>query len=111
MRVDIAWWELDGSSAQTIQSLQEHLDHDTVSEWARVPGLRMKLWIADRHTNRWGAVMLWESDRPTDEALPENRAAKLIGRPPDQRLRFETEIGVEGLEGLGLDCGLGLAGT
>jgi trans-2,3-dihydro-3-hydroxyanthranilate isomerase len=110
MRVDIAWWELDGSTTQTIDSLREHVDADMVSEWARVPGLRMKLWLADRKTNRWGAVMVWESDRPTERPLPENRAAELIGRPADQRLRFEVEVGVVGPEGLSLDCGLGIAG-
>ncbi|MEU9224284.1 hypothetical protein AB0D40_07920 [Streptomyces massasporeus] len=104
MRVDIAWWELDGSP-QTIDSLREHLRDGAVDPWREVPGLRLKLWMADRQHNRWGAVMLWEADRPAD--LPANHATALIGRPPTHRIRFDVEATVEGayalreLQGLG----------
>ncbi|MFB6560492.1 MULTISPECIES: hypothetical protein [unclassified Streptomyces] len=104
MRVDIAWWDLDGSP-QTIDSLREHLRDGTADAWREVPGLRLKFWMADRLRNRWGAVMLWESDRPA--GLPANRAAELIGRPPTHRTRFDVEATVEGayalreLQGLG----------
>jgi trans-2,3-dihydro-3-hydroxyanthranilate isomerase len=104
--VDIAWWELEGC-AQTIDSLREHLDGGTVDEWAVVPGLRLKLWMADRPSNRWGAVMLWESDRPAAWPLPPNRAAELIGRPADHRTRFDVEVAVEGAHSPGFLPGLG----
>jgi trans-2,3-dihydro-3-hydroxyanthranilate isomerase len=110
MRVDIAWWELKGPT-QTIDSLREHLANDTVDEWARVPGLRLKLWIADRRSNRWGAVMLWESDQTAPGLLPPNRAAELIGRPADYRTRFDVEVGVEGAHTLGIFPGLGPVAT
>ena len=84
MRVDIAWWDLDGSR-QTIESLREYLRDGAVGPWAEVPGLRLKFWMADRDHNRWGAVMLWESDRPADRPLPPNRAVELIGYPPTHR--------------------------
>jgi trans-2,3-dihydro-3-hydroxyanthranilate isomerase len=96
MRVDIAWWDLDGST-QTIDTLREHLADGVVDAWAEVPGLRLKFWIADREHNRWGAVMLWAPDRPADYPLPANRAAELIGCPPTHRWRFEVEAAVEGL--------------
>ncbi|MEV7389977.1 hypothetical protein [Streptomyces sp. NPDC091215] len=104
MWVDIAWWDLDGTP-QTVDSLREHLRDGAVDAWRDVPGLRLKLWMADRQHNRWGAVMLWEADRPAE--LPPNRAAQLIGRPPTHRTRFEVEATVEGahiparLDGLG----------
>ncbi|MEV6054599.1 hypothetical protein [Streptomyces sp. NPDC052107] len=104
MRVDIAWWELDGSP-QTIDSLREHLRDGTVEAWREVPGLRLKFWMADRQHNRWGAVMLWESDRPAD--LPANRAAELIGRPPTHRTSFDVEATVEGAYALSELQGLG----
>lgn len=107
MRVDIAWWELDGTP-QTIDSLRDHLRDEAVPVWTGVPGLRLKLWIADRERNRWGAVMLWVGDRP-DEALPPNRAAELIGRPPDHRTRFDVEAAVEGEHPLAVLQGLGAA--
>lgn len=108
MRVDIAWWDLDGS-AQTIDSLRVHLRDDAVAPWAEVPGLRLKFWMADREGNRWGAVMLWEDDRPADRPLPPNRAADLIGGPPTHRFRFEVEATVEGLHSLPGLSGLGAA--
>ncbi|MEV5595086.1 hypothetical protein [Streptomyces sp. NPDC052496] len=104
MRADIAWWELDGSP-QTIDSLRAHLRDGAADAWCDVPGLRLKFWMADRQHNRWGAVMLWESGRPA--VLPANRAAELIGRPPDHRAGFGIEAMVEGayvhpgLHGLG----------
>lgn len=104
MRVDIAWWDLDGTP-QTIDSLREHLRDGAVAAWSDVPGLRLKFWIADRQRNRWGAVMLWEADRP--DGLPPNRAAQLIGRPPTHRTRFDVEATVEGAHALPRLDGLG----
>jgi trans-2,3-dihydro-3-hydroxyanthranilate isomerase len=106
MRVDIAWWELDGSD-QTIDSLREHLENGAAGQWAQVAGLRLKIWMADRARNRWGAVMLWESDRPADGPLPPNRAAEMIGRPADHRTRFDIEVVVEGTPVLGDQRGHG----
>ncbi|MCS0604650.1 hypothetical protein NX794_26045 [Streptomyces sp. LP11] len=88
MRADIAWWDLDGTG-QTIDSLRADLCDATVAAWSEVPGLRLKFWLADRENNRWGAVMLWEADRPDE--LPPNRAAQLIGGPPAHRGRFDVE--------------------
>lgn len=108
MRVDIAWWDLDRSAA-TIDSLREHLRDGTADQWAEVPGLRLKFWMADRERNRWGAVMLWEGDRPG--VLPPNRAAELIGGPPDHRLTFDIEAMVEGAYTVAALHGLGHAFT
>ncbi|UCM91529.1 hypothetical protein [Streptomyces marincola] len=93
MRAELVWWELDGTG-RTIDSLNEHLRTGAVEPWAQVPGLRLKLWIADRAGNRWGAVMIWENERPAH--LPPNLAAGLIGRPPTHRLAFDVEAAVEG---------------
>ncbi|MEY9211727.1 hypothetical protein NI17_009035 [Thermobifida halotolerans] len=109
MRIDIAWWDLD-ASAQTIDTLRGHLA-DAAAVWGDVPGLRLKLWMADRDRNRWGAVMVWEESRPHDSALPPNRAAELIGYPPTHRSRFEVEAAVEGLHALPTLHGLGPALT
>lgn len=106
MKATITWWDLDKSD-QTIDSLREYLRDGAVSAWADVAGLRLKFWVADRAGNRWGAVMLWESD-PGDQPLPPHRAAELIGYPPTERVRFDVEATVEGryveakLSGLGL---------
>lgn len=104
MRIDIAWWDLDRSAA-TIDSLREHLRDGTAERWAGVHGLRLKFWTADRERNRWGAVMLWETERPA--VLPPNRAAELIGFPPTHRSSFEIEAVVEGVHAMAALHGLG----
>ncbi|WP_381803623.1 PhzF family phenazine biosynthesis protein [Streptomyces niveus] len=92
--MEIAWWALDGSPATT-EDLARHLcEEGVVDDWRSVTGLREKFWIADRDGNRWGAVMVWDDERPA--ALPENRAAELIGRPVTHRDRFEVEAAVRG---------------
>jgi hypothetical protein len=86
MILDLSFWELDGEPS--VDALQAAI---AVEEWERVEGLRLKLWIADRANRRWGAIMLWDPDRPAGAVLPPNRAAELIGRPADYRMRFEVE--------------------
>jgi trans-2,3-dihydro-3-hydroxyanthranilate isomerase len=90
MRADVVWWDLDETSLD-VEALAARLRDDGVQEWADVPGLVVKLWLADRRHNRWGALMLWDPERPDEAFLPPNRAAELIGAPPSQRTRFDVE--------------------
>jgi len=108
MRVDVVWWDL-ARSRQTIDSLEDDLRDGSAEPWGDVRGLRLKIWIADREHGRWGAIMWWESDIPADQPLPPNRAADLIGYPPDHRTQFEVEAVVEGVHSLPIARGLGLA--
>lgn len=108
MRLEIAWWDLDGTP-QTVDSLGAHLRQGVTDDWAGVPGLWVKFWIADRDRNRWGAVMVWEDDRPDPAVLPPNRAAELIGRPVGHRLGFEVEAVAEGQGTRDLRHGAGAA--
>ncbi|MFC5722870.1 hypothetical protein ACFP1Z_22140 [Streptomyces gamaensis] len=106
MKAELAWWDLEGSG-QTIDSLNAHLRDGATRPWVEVPGLVLKLWIADREHNAWGALMVWEHDRPADRPLPANRAAELIGCPPTHRMGFEVAAGVEGLHTLATLQGIG----
>jgi hypothetical protein len=108
MKATIAWWDLTHSQ-QTIHSLRQYLYDEGVPPWATVPGLRFKFWISDPHTNRWGAVMLWESHNPTKQPLPPHRAAELIGYPPTEHVWFDVEATVEGNYAQAALSGLGLA--
>jgi hypothetical protein len=101
MRATIAWWDL-GESAQTIDSLRASLRDEGVEAWSQVPGLRLKFWISDPQTNRWGAVMLWDAAEAPAAALPPNRASELIGYPPTLRLLTDVEAVVEGLDACGV---------
>ncbi|QCP53613.1 PhzF family phenazine biosynthesis protein [Trinickia violacea] len=89
MIVDIAWWDLDGSK-ETIESLKARVDDSTLARWSNVPGLREKHWIADTDRNRWGAIMLWDGERPAAHLMPPNDAQTLIGLPVAERLRFSV---------------------
>jgi trans-2,3-dihydro-3-hydroxyanthranilate isomerase len=94
MKMEIAWWDLEGSPA-TVQSLERHLnEHGVVHNWQAVEGLREKFWIADPDGKRWGAVMVWDGERPA--SLPENLAASLVGSPITHRDRFEVQAAVRG---------------
>lgn len=104
MRAVIVWWDLTGS-AQTIESLRDFLRDEAVDRFSQVPGLRLKFWISDAATNRWGAVLLWES---AEAAIPQ-RAAELIGYPPTERHAFDVEATVEGAFAVAALAGHGVA--
>jgi hypothetical protein len=98
MRVVIAWWDLEFST-QTIESLRHFLRDEAVDQWADIHGLRLKLWIADREHNRWGAVQIWQDAAAADQPLP-TRAGQIIGYPPTFRQSFEVEATVEGVHSM-----------
>ncbi|MFG2642921.1 hypothetical protein ACGFYP_18385 [Streptomyces sp. NPDC048370] len=104
MRAVIVWWDLTGS-AQTVESLRGFLRDEAVDRFSQVPGLRLKFWISDAATNRWGAVLLWES---VEAAIPQ-RAAELIGYPPTERHAFDVEATVEGVFAVAALAGRGVA--
>ncbi|MGW8699732.1 hypothetical protein J3S85_33630 [Streptomyces lavenduligriseus] len=109
MHAVIVWWDLS-RSRQTIGSLRDFLRDEAVDRFSRMPGLRLKFWIADEATDRWGAVLLWESRQAATAPLP-NRAAELIGYPPTERHAFDVEATVEGDFALAALSGRGLALT
>lgn len=107
MHAVIVWWDLAGSR-QTIESLRGFLRDEAVERFSHVPGLRLKFWISDPATDRWGAVLLWESRQAARAVLP-NLAAPLIGYPPTERHAFDVEATVEGAFTLPALAGHGLA--
>lgn len=107
MRAIISWWDLSGSD-QTIESLRDHLRDDGVQPWTEVRGMRLKFWISDPQTNRWGAVMLMDGTADPTAPMPPNRATELIGYPPTLRMAADVEAVVEGLVDAG-SPGRGLA--
>ncbi|MER7461887.1 hypothetical protein [Streptomyces sp. NPDC097981] len=98
MKATVAWWDLKGSG-HSIASLRAYLRDEAVDRFASVEGLRLKFWIADPETERWGAVLLWESAEAAARPLAP-RAAELIGRAPVQYTVFDVEATVEGVHTL-----------
>jgi len=107
MRAVVVWWDLTASS-RSIEELRTFLREEAVDRFAAFPGLVLKTWISDPGTNRWGAVMLWESAEAAARPIPA-RAAELIGYPPTHRSAFDVEATVEGVHQLAGLSRLGLA--
>jgi hypothetical protein len=94
MFVRLVLWDLDGAKA-TIDQLRHYLRDESVDAFASVPGLRFKAWVADRASNRWGAIYLWESKEAAQALMP-SRARELIGKDPDVAEWFDLEASVQG---------------
>jgi Putative mono-oxygenase ydhR len=100
-------WNL-ADSKTTIAELRRYLREESVDQFAEVPGLRLKVWISDEATERWGAVYLWESEEAAQQVVP-SRARELIGKDPDIGEDFDVEATIEGRFGLEELSRLGLA--
>jgi Putative mono-oxygenase ydhR len=87
-------WNL-ADSKTTIHELRRYLRDESVDTFAEVPGLRLKLWVSDEITERWGAIYLWESAEAAKQELP-SRARDLIGKDPEIGETFDVEATIEG---------------
>jgi hypothetical protein len=87
-------WNL-ADSKTTIGELRRYLRDESVDAFEDVPGLRLKAWISDETTERWGAVYLWESREAAEQEVP-SRARELIGKSPDIGEEFDVEATIEG---------------
>jgi len=96
--VRLVLWELDGSST-TIEELRDYLRQESVENFSKVEGLRLKLWISDRERNRWGAVYLWDSEEASRQQLPA-KARQITGKDPDFVEIFELEASTEGVSAI-----------
>jgi hypothetical protein len=94
MLVRLVLWSL-ADSDMTIAELRRYLRDEAVDAFSDVPGLRLKLWLSDELTERWGALYVWESVEAAQQVLP-SRASELIGHDPDIAEDFDLEASVEG---------------
>ena len=94
MILRLVLWNL-ADSKTTIQELRRYLRDESVEAFAEVPGLRLKLWVSDEITERWGAIYLWESAEAASQDPP-SRARGLIGKDPEIGETFDLEASVEG---------------
>jgi hypothetical protein len=96
MFVRIVLWDLTGSP-MTIDALRDYLRDESIEKFSHVPGMRLKLWIADDAANTWGGLYIWESREAMDAAGPlPSRAKALIGKEPVSVTEYEVEATVEG---------------
>jgi hypothetical protein len=85
-------WSLTDSDI-TIAELRTYLQEEAVDAFAEVPGLLFKGWISDEHTERWGAVYVFETAEAAAQPLP-SRARELIGKDPEIFEVFDLEASV-----------------
>ena len=71
MLVRLALWSL-ADSKTTIAELRRSLRDGAADELEEVHGLRLRTWVSDETTERWGELSLWE----TREAAAERRARR-----------------------------------
>ena len=94
MIVRLVLWNL-ADSQTSIAELRRYLVDESVDEFEQLEGLRLKLWISDEATERWGAIYVWESVEAARQPLP-GRARELIGKQPDITEEFDVEATIEG---------------
>ena len=94
MIVRLVLWSL-ADSKTTVAELRRYLRDESVDEFAEVEGLRLKAWLSDEVTERWGAVYLYESREAAEAPLP-GGARELIGKDPDLVEDFDLEASIEG---------------
>ena len=107
MIVRLVLWNL-ADSKTSIEELRRYLLEESVEQFEEVEGLRLKLWISDDATERWGAVYVFETFEAAQQELP-GRARELIGKEPDIAEEFDVEATVEGRFDLEELSRLGLA--
>ena len=94
MIVRLVLWNL-ADADMSIAQLRDYLRDESVPAFAEVPGLRLKLWVSDELTDRWGAVYLFESRAAADAEMP-SRMRDLVGKDPDVVEEFDLEASIEG---------------
>ena len=94
MVLRLVLWNLVDSKT-TIAELRRYVRDEAVDRFEEVPGLRLKAWVSDETTERWGALYLWESAEAAEDAVP-SRARELIGKDPDIGETFDVEATIEG---------------
>ncbi|GAA0410755.1 hypothetical protein [Streptomyces luteireticuli] len=108
MKAMIAWWDLSASQ-QNAETLRDFLREEARQSWSDIPGLVLKFWVSAPEQNRWGAVMIWESEEAAAKASLPRSAGEIIGHALDFREWFDVEATVEGDHGLPSLGGLGTA--
>lgn len=94
MIVRLVLWNL-ADADMSVADLRAYLREEAVPAFAEVPGLRLKLWVSDEHTERWGALYLFESREAAEQPLP-SRVRELVGKDPDIVEEFDLEASIEG---------------
>lgn len=92
MKAMVAWWDLT-ESGESVETLRNFI-HEEEESWRDIPGLLLKVWISDPASERWGAVLVWESEEAAKSAVLPRSPAGAIGHAVDFRAWFDVEAAV-----------------
>ena len=91
-------WTIPERGDVDLARMRRYIREESLARFRQVPGLRLKTWISNPETRRWGAFYLFETEdhaRAVIEGLETGRASQLIGTPPRWEL-FDVEAVIEG---------------
>ncbi|CCO47570.1 hypothetical protein VIBNISOn1_30270 [Vibrio nigripulchritudo SOn1] len=88
MNIEIIYWEIKDSDP-SISVLNRLIDKDCLSQWSSVENIVDKLWFENQSDGYWGAIVIWDKEKPDLSSLPPNKPKSIIGREPDVRLSLD----------------------
>ena len=93
-------WDLSSGSKATFAQLRDYLRTESIARFSKMPGLRLKTWISNEDTGRWGALYLFETHAQADDLVSHIRRARpteLTGLEPATIEQFDLEAVTEGV--------------
>ena len=89
-------WDLSSGSKMSVDELRSYIRDESLAKFREREGLRLKVWISNRETGRWGAMYLFESREAAEaQAGTVTRPELMTGVRPTVEL-FEVEAAAEG---------------
>jgi len=91
-------WTIPEERPVDLARMRRYIREESAARFRHVPGLRLKAWISNPESRRWGAFYLFETEedaRAVIAGLETGRASELIGQPPRWEL-FDIEAVIEG---------------
>lgn len=109
----LVFWNLSQGSKASFEQLRDYLREESMPRFRQMEGLRLKTWISNPESGRWGALYLFEERAQAQQVidhLPASRVVQLTGLQAAWEL-FDVEAVVEGQHSGGdlLMAGLALA--
>ncbi|MEF2482178.1 hypothetical protein V4D09_02595 [Vibrio mimicus] len=87
MNIELACWVL-GDKDCSVDVLNDLIDETCLSDWKNVNQIDEKIWVEDVNGKYWGALVIWNDDKPPLMSLPKNAPKEILGRDPDIRFFF-----------------------
>lgn len=88
MKIEIVYWCLQDKYFD-LDVLRKTIDEKSLSNWRNVDALNEKIWVENEKEGWWGAIMIWDGEKPDLCDLPANVSRDILQRAPDFRMSFD----------------------